>query len=146
MKLVTTLILLIIATLSHAAMYKWTDEQGNTHYGEQPPNRQQAQNIAPPPPPASSSTDSSDRINALRAGIFKQSENSKKTKQAAREQAQDDKEHKEYCGGLRKRLATFKDRPRIRQKDKEGNYKYLGEEQKQKQQQEMQQRLTKDCS
>ena len=127
-------------------MYKWTDEQGNIHYGEQPPNYQQAQNIAPPPPPGSSPESSSERINALRKGILKQTKDKAEAKQEAGEKAAHDKKVSAYCLQLNKRIASFQSKPRIRQKDKEGNYSYLADEQKQKQQKEMQQNRVKHCS
>lgn len=146
MKRTAYILLFIFALPGHAAMYKWTDKEGNTHYGEQPPNRQQAQNIAAPPPPASSSAGSSKRIQSLREGILKQTEEGQKAKEAAQKKSAENQKMSDYCAQLRKRITAFQSRPRVRQKGEDGEYSYLGDQQKQKQQKEMQQRLAKDCS
>lgn len=44
--------LLLAATSASAAMYKWTDENGQTQYGEHPPAGGNAEKMAPAPPPA----------------------------------------------------------------------------------------------
>ncbi len=40
---------LILAAPAGAGMYKWTDNEGNTHYSQLPPEGRQTQEIAPPP-------------------------------------------------------------------------------------------------
>lgn len=146
MKLITAITLCILASPSFSAMYKWTDEQGNTHYGEQPPNYQKAQNIAPPPPAASSSKGSSERMKALRTGILKQTEDGEKAKIEAQQKASEDKEMKAYCAQLRKRIKDLQSSTRVSQQDQDGNVNYLDTTQIQKQIKETQQRLAKDCS
>lgn len=55
-RITTILTGLLLALGTHqalAAMYKWTDEAGNVHYTQRPPNDRPTQVIkAPPPPPA----------------------------------------------------------------------------------------------
>lgn len=136
------IVLLLLCSPVHAAMYKWTDAEGNTHYGERPPNRQQAENIAPPPPRSSTP---GNRINDLRSLILKQSEDNDKAKSEAAEKAKIDTSNQENCQKLRQRLTQFKNSPRIREKNKDGEYAFLDDEDRKKQVQEMQQRLAKDC-
>ncbi len=44
--------LLCISLATHAAMYKWVDENGVTQFSQYPPKDQQAERLRPPPPPA----------------------------------------------------------------------------------------------
>ena len=144
MKTLIFVSLLLLSLSCFAKMYKWVDAEGNTHYGETPPDRQKAKNIAPPPPPALGSNKPSSLKN-LREGILKQTEDKAKSKEESAKKAIEDKERSAYCDNMRKRLAQFQTRPRIRQQDKDGNYAYLGDEQKQTQQQEMQKKIAKHC-
>ncbi len=56
LKLATTCTALItcgfIVTASAADVYKWTDSQGNTHYGKTPPRGSNAEEVSIAPPPA----------------------------------------------------------------------------------------------
>jgi|GEM_PF-4337876 len=146
MKPIELLLLLLLSTHSYAATYKWTDEQGNIHYGERPPNRLKATSIAPPPPPASSSSNSRERLKSIQEGILKQTKDRIKEKEEEKKKEKENEQISEYCEKLRKRITAFQNNSRIRQQDKEGSYSYLADEQKQKQQQEMQKKLAKNCS
>jgi hypothetical protein len=44
------LMLALAAQQSLAAMYKWTDEEGNVHYTQHPPTNHPTEVIKPPPP------------------------------------------------------------------------------------------------
>lgn len=44
--------LLLAATAANAAVYKWTDQNGQIQYGEHPPAGGNAEKMAPAPPPA----------------------------------------------------------------------------------------------
>ena len=50
--LLSTLLLCGVSTICSAQMYKWVDEQGDTHYSEIPPPKGDVTTVAPPPPPA----------------------------------------------------------------------------------------------
>ncbi len=46
-------LLLLAASQAQAAMYKWTDAQGQVQFGQFPPPGVAAEPVKPPPPPAS---------------------------------------------------------------------------------------------
>ena len=50
---VIPIILALTITPAGAAMYKWTDADGNTQYGQHPPAGVQAERVKPAPQPAS---------------------------------------------------------------------------------------------
>jgi hypothetical protein len=50
---VIPIILALTTTSAGAAMYKWTDADGNTQYGQYPPAGVQAERVKPAPQPAS---------------------------------------------------------------------------------------------
>jgi hypothetical protein len=46
-----------------AAMYKWTDKEGNVHYSQMPPEEGNATEIAPPPPVSPPANDNAGNTN-----------------------------------------------------------------------------------
>jgi len=64
----------VAALCAHAEIYKWTDEKGQVHYGEQPPPTATTKTIkAPPPGPESAPGDTpakapADAKDTLKAG------------------------------------------------------------------------------
>lgn len=103
---------LIIAVTSgsvSAAMYKWVDEQGNTHYSQQRPPNQDYQKVTPPPPPSSSAAEERQRLNNL---LQKQSETTEAAaesdKEAKARQAEEER-YRKNCEAARKNLQTYQD-------------------------------------
>ena len=141
-----TISLLLFSLSVHAKLYKWIDEEGQTHYGERPPNRQEAQSIAPPPPRASSAGDSSERIQALRSKILdKAADNEKKSEEIKKQKSENELQHK-YCDQLRQRLRIRQENPRIRTQRDDGSIIFLDEKTTLKQKLELEQKIAKDCS
>lgn len=50
-KIVTAACLVLITVSAQAALYKYTDEEGNVVYSQSPPESGEAKEIKPPPPP-----------------------------------------------------------------------------------------------
>ncbi len=112
MKNLTTLItvfLLCLSPLSFAGkIYKWTDSEGNTHYGERPPS-QKATQIKVPKGPARTSTPSpvnqQDATNKLLDSFAKERKDKKEaTNKAAVEKESRDKN----CSRAKQRVASLK--------------------------------------
>lgn len=55
----------LTAVHTYADVYKWVDDQGQTHYSAQAPANQEAQLIKAPPPPAILPADAQQKIDAL---------------------------------------------------------------------------------
>jgi len=82
-----SIILALTATAASAAMYKWTDADGSTQYGQYPPAGVQAERIKVSPQPASQPQPASSpqqRLKELEQQQQKQSE--KETEAAAEKQ------------------------------------------------------------
>ncbi len=116
------------SSITFAAMYKWVDEEGNTHYSQSPPPGDiKGETIKPPP-----------RINP-EYDTKKQGERSqmlddiqKKREQAREEQLKAEEESaqkQKQCEQARARLASY-ERPRIMVKDADGNPTRIGEDQR----------------
>ena len=106
------ILLYFVAGHCYAAMYKWVDEEGNTHYSEKPPVEDvEVETIKPPPKVDSERAlkeleEQEKQINKFNEGQAKQAE----------EQADADKKaeiQKKNCDLARDKLARVNANPRV---------------------------------
>ncbi len=71
--------------LAQAAMYKWVDEHGVTHYSQFPPSEREHQTVVPPPPPAADPEGAQQRLEDL---LKRQDESAKAKTEAAEKRNQ----------------------------------------------------------
>ncbi len=112
-----------------AEMYKWIDDEGNTHYTQSPPPGDiQAKKIKPPP-----KIDSTQAVEQLQHRQ-KQLEESRiqrnKTAEQKREKQRELEKQRAECEQAKARLASY-ERPRVNLLDKDGNPTRATEEQRQ---------------
>ncbi|MEE8264071.1 MAG: DUF4124 domain-containing protein [Gammaproteobacteria bacterium] len=121
--LLATLLLLWVFGSSplSARIYKWIDEEGVVHYGQNPPPGQQAESIKPPPQPA----DSDDAINELQ-------ETQRQLDTLRRERATQAEEQRKAnelkaamatnCQIATRNLTELQNRGRVRSRDESGEW------------------------
>lgn len=124
--------LLCTATLSMAGkIYKWTDSEGNVHYGARPPTNQAKQIKVQKGPaysgkPAAKAGSSSDARKTLLDAFDKERKDKKDTAaKSAKEKAIRDKN----CSNARKRVAGLSIGGRIYDITEEGERNYLEDDQ-----------------
>lgn len=112
-----------------AAMYKWVDEQGNTHYTQTPPNTDvEVETIKPPP-----KVDTKAAAKALEEQNKKVSDLREKRLTEAEEQEKAEKEQAEKqqkCQQAKARLASYQ-RPRVNLENPDGTIRTVSEEERQ---------------
>ncbi|HSC83543.1 MAG TPA: DUF4124 domain-containing protein [Pseudomonas sp.] len=109
MILTGSLLLALSASAMAGQIYKWVDAQGNTHFGAQPPEGQQAAEVNPniaqpkvaPPPP-------------LLDGQLEDAKQKQLDQEAVQAAAKREKERQTFCDQTRKDLAQMKANPRLR--------------------------------
>lgn len=119
------ILLFLIPSISVGAIYKWVDEDGKTHYGSKRPETSQAEKlkikVKEPVIPAKAKEDEK--------GSKKDGEKEgDKTKPAAKEPEAPKiaaKEKRRLCNQAKTDLQRIQARGRIRQKDADGNARYL---------------------
>jgi hypothetical protein len=104
---------------SLAAVYKWQDDNGIVHYTEYPPEGRASEMIT---------TNHKAPSQPYVPGAQADDPKTPATPSATPEKQAEDKK---YCEIARKNLETLQQHPRIRKQDKDGNYYYLDEGQKQ---------------
>lgn len=144
----TLLISLTLFTLpAMAAMYKWVDEEGNTHYSQSPPSEgNEFREVAPPPPPAESPEEAQKRREAIAESIQKQASDKQAAKEEAAKEKAETAKNKERCDKLRKDIQTFQNRGRVRKINESGEYETMTDEAKSAQLQKMRAQLKEECS
>lgn len=119
-----------VAGNCYAAMYKWVDEEGNTHYSEKPPAGDvEVKTIKPPP-----KVDSDSAVKAVeerKEEEVKQKEAESKTAEEQAKKQQDAALMKQNCETARKNLESITANPRVYSTDEQGNRVRLGEDQRQ---------------
>ncbi len=105
----TTVFLLCLSPLSFAnKIYKWTDSEGNTHYGERPPSQQATQITVPKGPArtqAPQPVNQQDATNKLLDAFAKER---KDKKEAANKAAAEKERRDENCSRAKRRVISLK--------------------------------------
>jgi hypothetical protein len=119
MRLPQYLLLFLLAGNASAAMYKWVDEEGNTHYTQSPPPGDvQAETIAPPP-----RVNTRNAVEQLKEQQEKADELRNQRLEVAEEQRKNEEElarKKANCELARKRLASYEE-PRVKFVQEDGS-------------------------
>lgn len=143
-----TLCLLCLSPLSIAGkIYKWTDSEGQVHYGERPPSGQAKQIKVPTAPahspaPAARPANQQEATQKLLDSFDKERKEKAETEaKAAKEQARREKN----CSSAKRRIAGLKIGGRQYEVDEQGNRHYLSEAEIQSRLAEAQQYADKWC-
>jgi hypothetical protein len=130
---------LYLANVSAAKFYKWTDEDGSIHYGDNAPDE----------------VDSAEPVHISGQKTSKTVHNIPKftvedEQELTSEQQEKNKERetqlKDYCNGISKNIKQLQIGGRIQTIDDEGNRKFLNDEEQQQKLKKYQDQLSEKCS
>jgi len=119
---------LVMPGTSHAGVYKWVDENGQVHYGDEP-GQSEAQQVTI----RQNETTKPRQINKADVEISDKPAD-KSTEKASAEPEEPvipKKEKQRLCNQAKSDYATISSRGRMREINKKGEYVYLTEEQRQ---------------
>jgi len=136
--------LTVIAAPASAVMYKWTDPDGTTQYGQFPPQGVEAEEITPGRPPRSQSEAEptpQERLQELEKAQEKQGEQAAE-KAALQQQAE---QRKKDCQISRDNLKSLTTGGRHRVRLPDGTVTYLSEEDRQQRITDAKRRIMKNC-
>ena len=110
--------------------YKWVDNAGVIHYGENPPDASKAQvvNVHTGVPTGTPATE--EDLEKKQAKLMGDEAADKEKKEEKVESEENAKIVKENCEIYKQNLSALKNSPRIREKDAKGEYRCLTEEEK----------------
>ncbi len=97
-------LLLLTPTITQAGVYRWVDEQGNTHFGDQPPAKVVHQEVNVKVAPAHTDTSAVERRQKIQS-FLEQKQQARNTEQAAAAKAEKQAaKHEAQCRKLQARL------------------------------------------
>ena len=126
LSLFASLVFLILITNfyqpSHAGVYRWVDDSGQVHFGEQPPPGIETRAVKPPPPPALPADQG-----ALLRGTIEQKQadytrNRNESKAAQLKAENEAANRKKNCSQTRQAISSINKYMNKRMFDKDGNY------------------------
>ena len=149
-KLVTATLCVVICMGSGTGLagkiYKWTDAEGNVHYGSEKPADTAAEKM---------------KVDTSKTGVDRGAKALADIRQKEDDEAQRIKEQgipaqppvpslsmkevKQRCAAARQDLATIQSRGQLRERDDKGNTRYLGEQEKQQRIKAAKQRIREYC-
>ncbi len=136
------LLLSSIAGVQAATIYKWTDAQGQTHFGSQPPAGQDSERFTTHNRMIPAATGPAAAQKApMEADIDQKKIDADVRRQVASEQA----ELREYCVTMRTRLAQLKNNPRLLT-EVNGEMVRLSEEERQNRISETEAKINESCN
>lgn len=154
LNLILTLLLVSPPALAATKFYRWTDDQGVTHYTAEPPPSN-ARSTGEVKVRNRSHAQPEDTEEGAQAGTAGSAKNDKaagkdKEKDKPKEKARDDKaegneRYAERCKGLRADLKTLQENARIRIAEEGGEGRILTEEEKSSKQDEVQRQIKAFC-
>jgi len=131
--IMSMVLLLGTATVLAGQIYKWTDAEGNVHYGSEKPADAAGEKM---------------KVDTSKTGVNRGAEALDKLKQEEDDKAEKVKEEgvpekppvpslpmkevKRRCQAARQDLATIQSRGQLRERDEKGNTRYVGDEEKQR--------------
>ncbi len=119
----------MIANIAHAEMYKWVDENGNTHYTQNPPPPNIVPDIIAPPPSINSEAATKKEMSTIEKANKLREERIKKAEDTAKEKSEL-AQKKAQCEKAKKVQASY-ERPRVNYVDDDGNRRRATEEERQ---------------
>jgi len=129
---------------SLAGVYKWTDEEGNVHFGDRPRGENAEQVKVPKSAPASQAPDAAERRQTQQRMLDIYREDREKKKQAKAEKKRKRKEMEARCVVARDRLKSFQNSV-LYELQEDGERSYYSEEKKQATIKQLQAQIKKHC-
>lgn len=141
--LLLPIIALIIALPSQAEVYRWTDENGKTHFSDKPHADATQLDIKPQKPSGIGS--SQQQIERQKAMLDDFQEKRERQQQQATQIRKKQAATDRYCKGLRNRLKNYREADYLFNRDASGEKQHLSDQQKQREEQQLRAEIAERC-
>lgn len=135
------LVLLLLAGVARADIYRWTDAEGRVHYGDRPPASGAEKIVEPPPPSPLSPDEVNAQLEAIRAKRQAAAEEAARAREEKAKAEAERKQRAQECAAAQRQLDAMRSAQRIR--DADGHW-YTGDERIQKER-ELEAAIRKRC-
>ncbi len=99
--------ILVLNGSATAAMYKWVDEQGVTHYSQHPPKDNEAERLRPPPPPATDPAAAQQKLQDKVKGFDERRGAAQEAAAKAEQDAAEQQRRQKACEAARRNLQVL---------------------------------------
>ncbi len=136
---------LMVTMSASAGIYKWTDENGNIHFGDRPVNQSKATELIYDTESRAGITNSSGH-NKERDRMAKELESDRKERQSNREERRVvQKKKQKRCARARDKLLQYQQSRRIYKLKSDGERVYLDDKQRQSTMRKLNKAIAKNC-
>jgi Domain of unknown function (DUF4124) len=146
--------ILVLASTSHADVYKWVDKDGKVQYSDQPPLsgdakklRRKSKDSGEPAPaaPAGNAAAPAKSIADQELEFRKRKGEKEEAEKKQKADAEFAQKNKEYCDSLRNSLRTHGDGTRLVRYNEKGERIFLDDKERAAAKQNIEERLAKEC-
>lgn len=126
-------------------VYKWVDEDGVTHYSQEPPPAADATRVDVDAPPEAEIEREREEMEETGERLEKNREQRREAEQAAEQEARDSERREQRCADLRASLEQLTENRRLLVPDGEGDVRRLPEEERQERVAERRRQIAANC-
>ncbi|MDZ7787474.1 MAG: DUF4124 domain-containing protein [Halofilum sp. (in: g-proteobacteria)] len=137
--------LVLSAPLQADEIYKWVDEEGVTHYSQQPPPSGDAARVGVDSPPDEELERERQEMEATGERLEARREERREAERQARTNAAEREQREQRCADLRSSLSKLTENRRLLVPDGEGNVRRLPEEERQERVAERRRQIEEEC-
>ncbi|MGR6873368.1 DUF4124 domain-containing protein [Pseudomonas sp. HK3] len=147
MRTITLLFTLFLLASAHAGqVYKWTDESGQTHFSQFPPEKAQSENIMVNTPKAANSKQATEQLQKMRQQLQEQGVDRTTESEEEKQEAKDAERMAENCKKAKQRLIDLKNNGRIYKTLENGDREWYDEKGRENLIKDAQKDVTKYCA
>ncbi|WP_283787544.1 DUF4124 domain-containing protein [Bermanella sp. WJH001] len=147
MRVITSLFTLFLLASAHAGqVYKWTDENGQTHFSQFPPATAPAENIEVNAPKAANSKQATEQLQKMRQQLQEQVVDRTTESEEEKQAAEEAQRMAENCKKAKQRLTDLKNNGRIYRTLENGEREWYDEKGRENLIKDAQKDVTKYCS
>jgi hypothetical protein len=137
--------LVLSAPLQADEIYKWVDEEGVTHYSQQPPLSGDAARVGVDSPPDEELERERQEMEATGERLKARREERREAERQAQTNASEREQREQRCADLRSSLSKLTENRRLLVPDGEGNVRRLPEEERQERVAERRRQIEEEC-
>lgn len=137
--------LLFAPLLGQAAIYKWTDSQGNIHYTQEKPKTAASLDKLKINRHAPVDRSTYKRPGSKTEKELAENKASEKDTDGKKKKKLSPEKKKRFCKSAKRNLATLRAKAQIKQRDKKGNIRFITEKEKQMRIKQAQKFVNKNC-
>lgn len=138
-------LLLLLTGVSHGAIYRWTDDNGITHYGENPPPEVEAERVDAASGADSSDSEDDDPGNGDPSGQDGDDEAAQERASSDEDADSETQSMEEFCAEMEEELELLQSERELRVETGDGQVKPLEGEEREQRREALEAQIEQNC-